>query len=123
MTGPLTSMVLAVWLVYRPGVMVPDRKPLATRIGFRRPAASVKALVKDILAAAAWLPRYTEPLISGVGIPCEVPGSRPTSPVISVAPVLVVALPARIAKLLAAPKFIGVWTGGGWVFAVVKSQS
>jgi hypothetical protein len=74
-----------------------------------RPAASMYALVRSVLAPCVTeSPAWFVPVIVAVPKPVSLGvGNVPTSPVITVGPVLVIPAPARTAKLSAVPRATG----------------
>src|ERR1035438_5050263 len=98
-------------LQYTPGrSVVPPMSPGSTGPGHARPAASLYAAVKSLLAwRATALPAIIVPLITipGANPVTAVPGLTPRFPFTTVAPVLVTVEPARTAKLLDVPRGTG----------------
>ena len=93
--------------LYRPGVkvippMFPDKVTISVAV---LPAASLYAAVRSSLAwvAIASLICCVPTRIPGGKPPIDVPGLKPISPVICVAPVLLIAEPARMASVAFAP--------------------
>src|SRR5277367_2424407 len=122
--GPAPEIKTDVEFTYRPGVKVnPPILPGKTCALVDRLVASLKAASRSACACVTmgsltWM----VPLTCAGGMPCEVPGAKPTLPLMTTGPVLVIEAVAITAKLPAEPRLIVAGPAAPAAAPVVKLQ-